>query len=268
MKEAQVQQLFSYPIKGLTPHPIQGVTLEENWGIRGDRAFALMFLDGSDPPPPTLVPWMSKGHFAVQNDWPKLAKLECFYNAQTDCLTVRHQGVTLLEAATETQLGRDRISAFFTGFLADAEPTPEARHPQHSTLQLVGVRSGETRYPDRAPVHISLMSQATLDDLSQSSGSLVDVRRFRPNILLAGIAPWEEFNGVGEEFYLGEAKIVITARIGRCANIEVDPDSGDRNLKLLSVLKNRYGHLQTGVLAKIITPGSVKIGDSLTLVGS
>ncbi|MCT7974987.1 MOSC domain-containing protein [Laspinema olomoucense] len=266
MKEAQVKQLFSYPIKGLTPHPIQGVTLEEDCGIRGDRAFALMFVDGSDTPPATLVPWMSKAHFAVQNDWPKLAKLECFYNAETDCLTIRHQGVTLLEAATETQPERDRISAFFTGFLADAEPTPEARHPQYSPLQLVGVRSGETRYPDRAPVHISLMSQATLDALTEACGTLIDVRRFRPNILLEGIAPWEEFNGVGEEFYLGESKIVITARIGRCANIEVDPDNGDRNLRLLSVLKNRYGHLQAGVLAKIITPGSVKIGDRLTSV--
>lgn len=268
MKEAQVKQLFSYPIKGLSPHPIQSVTLEKDYGIRGDRAFALMFLDGSDTPNPTLVPWMSKGHFAVQNDWPKLAKLECFYDAEMDCLTVRHQGVTLLEAATETQRGRDRISAFFTGFLADAEPTPEARHPQYSSLQLVGSRTGETRYPDRAPVHISLMSQGTLDELSKDCGTLVDVRRFRPNILLEGIAPWEEFLGVGEEFYIGESKIVITARIGRCANIEVDPDSGDRNLKLLSVLKNRYGHLQTGVLAKIITPGCVKIGDRLTLLGS
>ncbi|MCT7960302.1 MOSC domain-containing protein [Laspinema sp. D1] len=268
MKEAQVKQLFSYPIKGLSPHPIQGVTLEQDYGIRGDRAFALMFLDGSDPPPPTLVPWMNKGHFAVQNDWPKLAKLECFYNAQTDCLTVRHQGVTLLEAATETPAGRDRISAFFTGFLADAKPTPEARHPHYSPLQLVGSRTGETRYPDRAPVHISLMSQATLNELSEACEAPVDVRRFRPNILLEGIAPWEEFNGVGEEFYLGEAKIIITARIGRCANIEVDPDSGDRNLELLSVLKHRYGHLQTGVLAKIITSGSVKIGDFLTPVGS
>lgn len=268
MKEAQVKQLFSYPIKGLTPHPVHQVELKCDQGIPGDRAFALMFLDGSDTPPPTFVPWMSKGHFAVQNDWPKLAKLDCVYDAAIDCLTVRHQGVTLLETATETQTERDRISAFFTGFLADAEPTPEARHPQYSPLQLVGSRTGETRYPDRAPVHISLMSQATLDELSEACGTHVDVRRFRPNILLEGIAPWEEFQGVGEEFYLGESKIVITARIGRCANIEVDPDSGDRNLELLSVLKTRYGHLQTGVLAKIITPGSVKIGDRLTVLGS
>ncbi|MCT7984169.1 MOSC domain-containing protein [Laspinema sp. A4] len=268
MKQAKVKQLFSYPIKGLTPHPIQAVTLEENWGIRGDRAFALMFLDDRETPPDPLVPWMSKGNFAVQNDWPKLAKLQCLYDPQSDCLTVRYQGVTLLESATETPAERDRISAFFTGFLTDAEPTPEARHPQYSPLQLVGSRSGETRYPDRAPVHISLMSQATLDELSEACATLVDVGRFRPNILLEETLPWEEFNGIGEEFYLGEAKIVITARIGRCANIEVDPDNGDRNLNLLSVLKNRYGHLQTGVLAKIITPGSVKIGDRLTAVGS
>ncbi len=264
MNEARVKQLFSYPIKGLTPHPIHRVELECERGIRGDRAFALMFLDNSETEASNIVPWMSKGHFAVQNDWPKLAQLECFYDPSSDWLTVRHQGVTQLESGTEIKEGRDRISRFFSEFLADAEPTPEARHPQQSPLHLVGICSGETRYPDRAPFHISLMSQATLDELSEACEIPVDVRRFRPNILLEGVAPWEEFNRVGQECYLGEAKIAITARIGRCANIEVDPETGDRNLNLLSVLQSRYGHLQTGVLAKIITPGSVQIGDRLT----
>jgi uncharacterized protein len=265
LKEAKVKQLFSYPIKGLTPHAVQQVELECDRGIRGDRAFALMFVDNPDKPPPNIVPWMSKGHFAVQNDWPKLAQLVCDYDPTRDWLTVKHQSIIQLESGTETPEERDRINQFFSEFLADAEPTPEARHPQKSALQLVGTRTGETRYPDRAPVHISLMSQATLDELSAAVGTQVDVRRFRPNILLEGVPPWEEFKAVGEEFNLGEAKILITSRIGRCTNIEIDPDSGDRNLGLLSILNQDYGHLQTGVLAKILTPGSVKIGDRLTL---
>ncbi|MEB3830152.1 MOSC domain-containing protein [Phormidium sp. CCY1219] len=264
MSIATVKQLFTYPIKGLTPQAIDRVFLEVGHGIRGDRAFALMFVDGAQSP--DIVPWMSKGKFAVQNDWPGLAALDCHYDSSDDILTVRAGGARLLQAQTGTPEGRDRISAFFTGYLASLHPTPEARHPQRSPLHLVGTRTGDTRYPDREPVHISLLSEATLQDLSDASGQPADVRRFRPNVLLEGVPAWEEFNWVGQQFHLGDATVAITARIGRCPNIEVNPDTGDRDLPLLPLLQEKYGHLQTGVLAKILTPGKVAISDTLRMI--
>lgn len=261
MNAAKVKQLFTYPIKGLSPHPCDRVELEIDRGIRGDRAFALMFVDDPTSEPADIVPWMSKGHFAVQNDWPVLAALQCVCNGES--LTVKRQGETVLAAPTTNQEGRDRIAAFFTDYLADAQPTPEARHPKRSPLHLVGSSTGETRYPDRAPVHISLLSQATLDALSEAIGDRVEVERFRPNILLEGVPAWEEFSWVGKAFNLGEAKIEITARIGRCPNIEVNSQTGDRDLALLSLLQEKYGHRQTGVLAKIRGNGAVAIGDML-----
>lgn len=265
MTTARVKQLFTYPIKGLTPHEIDLVRLEVGHGIKGDRAFALMFVDDGKANPPDIVPWMSKGHFAVQNDWPGLAALQCEYDRDKERLTVRQQGVQLLKTGTSTKQERDLIGAFFTGYVASLPATREARHPQRSPLHLVGTGTGETRYPDREPVHISLMSQATLYDLSEACGRRVDVRRFRPNFVIEGVAAWEEFSWVGKEFYLGEAKIAVTARIGRCPNIEVNPETGDRDLALLPLLQEKYGHRQTGVLAKILTPGNVAISDTLAI---
>ncbi len=265
--QATVKQLFTYPIKGLTPWERDRVWLTEGHGIKGDRAFALMFAETATLPEiGTLsqVPWMSKKHFAVQNDWPLLAALTCEYEPQTRVLTVKHQGEEVLVADTQTDRGRDRISAFFSDYITTITPTPEARHPQRSPLHLVGDSSGETRYPDREPVHISLMSQATLDQLSEKAGNYIDVRRFRPNILLTGVSAWEEFNWVGKEWQLGEARIAVTARIGRCVNIEVNPETGDRDLSLLKVLQQEFGHAQTGVLAKIVQSGPVAVGDTLS----
>lgn len=263
MTIATVQQLFTHPIKGLTPCECDRTFLTEGHGIKGDRAFALMFEEGEEVEAGE-VPWQSKKHFAVQNDWPLLAALECRYEAETAVLTVKRQGVMLLEAETQTATGRSRIGAFFSDYLATLTPTPEARHPQRSPLRLVGNSNGSTRYPDREPVHISLLSQATLDRLSEVAGEWVDVRRFRPNVVLAGVSAWEEFNWIGKELELGTARIAVKARIGRCVNIEVNPDTGDRDLRLLSVLQEHFGHAQTGVLAKIIRSGSVAIGDALT----
>lgn len=259
---AKIKQLFTYPIKGLTPHLWDEVILKTGHGIPGDRAFALKYIEGDTITEPAL-PWMSKGNFAMQNDWPGLAALECNYNHQTGQLIAKHKGVLLLQENTSTDAGRDKISAFFTGYLASLHPTETARHPQLAPLRLVGSATGTTRYPDREPVHISLVSQATLDAISQAANAPVDVRRFRPNILIDGVSAWEEFNWVGKELQLGKTKIAVSVRIGRCVNIDVNPDTGERDLGLFSLLPKQFGHAQTGVLATVIAGGSLQIGDDL-----
>jgi len=265
MALATIKQLFTYPIKGLTPQAMSEFALTAGHGIKGDRAFALLFADNPElaQMPAENAPWKSKKSFAVQNDWPLLAALECHYQPETTVLTVQRQGVTVLSAETNTAAGRDRISTFFTEYLAAIEPTKEARHPQLAPLRLVGDSSGETRYPDRQPVHISLLSQATLDQLTDIAHQNIDVRRFRPNIVLEGVSAWSEFELIGQQFQLGTARIEVTARIGRCVNVEVNPQTGDRDIPLLSLLQQEFGHAQTGVLAKIINSGTVKIGDVL-----
>ncbi|HEY9808803.1 MAG TPA: MOSC domain-containing protein [Halomicronema sp.] len=264
MTIATIHQIFTHPIKGLTPHPSEKVFLKAGHGITGDRAFALIHTENGIQPPST-IPWKPKGNFAMQNDWPGLAALDCYYDNLTNTLTVKHKGVLLLQSRTDTQEERNLISAFFTGYLASLHPTDTARHPQKNPLYLVGNTKEDTRYPDREPVHISLIGQATLDIISEAANSPVDARRFRPNFVIKGIPAWEEFNWIEKQFQLGEAKICITARIGRCANIDVNPETGDRDLSLFSLLPKKFGHAQTGVLATVINSGSVAIGDTLTL---
>jgi hypothetical protein len=291
-----VKNLFIHPVKGLTPQECDRATggpegdrvfLTEGHGIKGDRAFALMFLDieietetfldNTQSFIPTLqnINWMSKTNCAVQNDWPALAALNCHYDFITQFLTVKKEGNILLNANTNTKLGRVRISRFFTKYLKKFDPTPEARHSARSPVVLVGSSNGNTRYPDRETAHISLVNQATLDQLSSLRNPVSNceipaekpgffARRFRPNIVLDGIAPWEEFNYIDQTFQLGDAHIYITARINRCVNIEINPETGERDLPLLSLLKDNFGHKQMGILATVVKSGFVQIGDRLT----
>jgi hypothetical protein len=263
MTSIRVKQLFTHPVKGLTPQAENRVFLQPGHGIPGDRAFALMY----DPDAPDnanpVVPWMKKQNFAIQCDWPGLAGLDCHYDPQTSVLTVKRKGVELLVAETNTSAGRDRIGAFFTGYLAAIHPSQSARHPERAPLRLVGEGSGTTRYPDREPVHLSLVSQATLDQIGEAAGQRVDVRRFRPNVVLEGVPAWGEFDWVGQEIQLGTARLEITAPINRCLNIDVNPDTGERDIPLFSLLQKHFKHKQTGILAKVITSGTVATGDGL-----
>ena len=265
MTTVRVKQLFTHPVKGLTPQPCDRVDLQAGHGIPGDRAFALMYDSVAPDNASPVVPWMKKQNFAMQCDWPGLAALDCHYEPYTGILTVKRKGVKLLVAETNTPAGRDRIGAFFTGYLAAIHPSQSARHPDRAPLRLVGDGTGTTRYPDREPVHLSLVSQATLDQVGEAALKLVDVRRFRPNVVLEGVPAWAEFDWVGQEFELGTARIAITAPINRCLNIDVNPDTGERDIPLFSLLQKHFKHKQTGVLAKVITGGTVALGDGLIL---
>lgn len=263
MIRATVKQLFVHPIKGLTPQSVDRAWLEVNRGIRGDRAFALLFADTADDTN-RAISWRSKKYFAVQNDWSGLAALECRYDWDRDRLCVSQDGREVLVADTDT--GRDRIDRFFSDYIATLTPNPGARHPQKAPVRLVGTRSGDSRYPDRHHTHISIISQATFDDLSQVAGIEIDPRRFRPNLVVEGVEPWSEFEWVGRELQVGSVRLTVGEPIGRCLNIEVNSDTGKRDANLLSLLKRKFGHTQTGVLATVVSSGWIERGATLTSV--
>jgi uncharacterized protein len=257
----RVKQLFSHPVKGLTPSLETRVDLRAGHGIPGDRAFALLYdlpqsvtqSETADP----IVPWMRKKSFAMQCDRPELAALICEYEPTTGVLTVRHEDVEMLTAETHTAIGRTQISQFFTDYLTTVSESDIAPRP----VRLVGVGDGTTRYPDREAAHLSLVSTATLENLSQVAGQFVDSRRFRPNLVIEGVSAWEEMDWIGKEFEIGTARIRITARLTRCLNINVHPDTGERDLPLFSMLQETFHHKDTGVLATVIQSGIVTLGD-------
>ncbi|NJL60597.1 MAG: MOSC domain-containing protein [Methylacidiphilales bacterium] len=261
MSKISIKQLFTYPFKGLSPQLQESVYLKTGHGIPGDRAFTLMYQDATTAISDTKhIPWMKKQNFAMQNDWHALAALDCNYDTITENLTIKRKGIQLLVANTNTLEGRDRISTFFTGYLAASYPSQAAKNRQSKPLQLVG-EYNKTRYPDREPVHISLVSQATIDNLSEIAGKQIDVRRFRPNLLIDGVSAWGEFDWIGKHIKIGSAIIEVTAPINRCLNIDVNPETGERDINLLALLPKHFQHSQTGVVAKIISDGNVANGD-------
>lgn len=260
----KINTIFVHPVKGLTAQVCDRVQLVENFGILGDRAFALMFTDMGDAQP--LTPWLSKKHFAVQNDWGQLASLNCAYDTTSQTLEITKNGELLAAANLGTETGRDRISAFFSEYLHSLTPSTSARHPQYSPVRLVGTTTGDTRYQDRDQGQISIISQATLDDIAEKVGvNYIDPRRFRANFIVDNIPAWSEFNWVGNRLKLGSALVEVTAPIGRCLNIDVNPDTGDRDISLLSQLSAKFGHAQTGVIAKVITGAVVTTGETLAI---
>ncbi len=113
---------------------------------------------------------------------------------------------------------------------------------------------------------ISLISTETVERLGEIVEMPLDVRRFRPNLVMstADGTPFFEDSLVGSTVRVGTARMRIDKRDGRCVVIAIDPDSGERTPSILkAVVTEREGCL--GVYGSIVQPGQLAVGDAIVL---
>jgi uncharacterized protein YcbX len=93
----------------------------------------------------------------------------------------------------------------------------------------------------------------------------VDRRRFRPNILIAGVAGLAERDWPGRCLKIGEAVIGIKKRRGRCVMTTYDPDTLEQDPSVLRrVVREMEGRL--GLDCYVIQGGRLAVGDSVEVL--
>jgi hypothetical protein len=92
-----------------------------------------------------------------------------------------------------------------------------------------------------------------------------DIRRLRPNILIGGVNGMDEINWPGSELHIGDAVIRLDSRRGRCSMTTVDPDTIERDPKVLRDIVRRFDG-QLALNAEVLRPGLIRVGDPATLV--
>lgn len=116
---------------------------------------------------------------------------------------------------------------------------------------------------------LSLITTQTVASLGALVGAELDVRRFRPNLLIeaAGDAAFPEDAWVGCVLRIGELRMRIDQRDERCVVVNVDPVSAERDAAILrTIVRERQACL--GVYGSTVQPGRVAVGDPVVLVDS
>lgn len=116
---------------------------------------------------------------------------------------------------------------------------------------------------------LSLITTRTVAWLGEVVGAGLDVRRFRPNILVEtrDDEPFVEETWVGSVLRIGGLRMRVDKRDGRCAVITIDPVTTERNPEVLrAVAREREGCL--GVYGSIVEPGRVAVGDPVVVESS
>ncbi|MBI2977466.1 MAG: MOSC domain-containing protein [Rhodospirillales bacterium] len=248
-----VARICRYPVKGLTPEPLDAVELATGKGLPDDRRFAIAL--GSTPVDGATVKWMPKSSFLTLVKYEKLAALRSRFDGATGALVIERGGRPVARGVITGRLGRAVIEEFFDAYMG-----AEGR----GRLKLVEAAAGEVLSDCRAPM-VSIINLSSVHDLERVTAAPVDPLRFRGNLFIEGADAWSEFGWIGREISVGGARLKIEVRIGRCAATNVDPEKAVRDLNIPASLQRGFRHADMGVYATVVGGGRVAAGDAVTL---
>jgi uncharacterized protein YcbX len=263
---ASVVRLYRYPVKGMSAEPRDRLRVLASGAPEGDRVLGFLLASAHAAPDRSLPSgdWWRKDRFAVLVNTPGLARLAAAYDAPSRRLTVRLDGTALAEGDVTDDADRARLAAAVTryvGTLADSSLKPG------DALRLVG--DGETaRFHDRGPRHVTLVGSASVAALAETVGAEVDERRFRMNVIVDGLRPWEELDWIGRAVRVGDLEFDVTGPVIRCLATHANPLTGERDLPVMTTLTRVFGQDEPtmGVLAVPRGEGTLAVGDAVAAV--
>lgn len=249
---AEIKGLCRYPVKGLSPEPLQRAPLGVGRTLPADRRYAIENgPSGFDPAAPA---WMPKTNFLMLMRNERLASLSSHFEDARNLLTIRRDGKLVAHGDLETIEGRAAIEAFFAqNFAAELKGPPK-------------VLSGRDHsFSDVARKVVSIINLASVRAIEAMVGATVHPLRFRANLYVDGWPAWHESELVGRTLAIGQARLKVVKRITRCAAVNVDPDHAVRDLEIPQALMSRFGNNECGVYAEVIADGDIGRGDVVTV---
>ncbi|MGJ5206074.1 MOSC domain-containing protein [Bradyrhizobium sp. HKCCYLR20261] len=249
---ARITGLYRYPVKGLTPEPLQAAPLRVGETLPADRRYALENgPTGFDPAAPV---WKPKTAYLMLMRNERLAGFKTHFEDATNILTIRKDGAIVAQADLESAEGRAAIEAFFAREFAD-----ELRGPARL------LSGGGYAFTDLARKVVSIINLASVTEIEKLVSATVHPLRFRANIYVTGWPAWHEATLLGETLRIGSARLKVVKTTTRCAAVNVDPDTAARDLDIPPALMQARGNNECGIYAEVIEAGDIAVGDELAV---
>jgi uncharacterized protein YcbX len=236
----QVEALFRYPVKSMAGERLEAANL--GWhGLDGDRRLAFRRTDDRSG-----MPWLTAS---------KLPDLVLFapQRRRGDA-----QGDPLLPAHVRTPDGKEM--AVFGEELA-----AEVGHRYGAPVQMMQLRHGIF---DEAS--ISVIASDTVREIGRLAGRSLDVRRFRPNIVVRSLrsVPFQEDEWLGCVLSFGEGDdapaITVTMLDERCSMVNLDPDTASPAPEVMKAVV-RANHNNAGIYGAVTRIGRLAVGQTIFL---
>ncbi|RMG59741.1 MAG: MOSC domain-containing protein [Gammaproteobacteria bacterium] len=271
MSEITLSQLWIHPVKSL-----RGLSLTEAEvtprGLAHDRRW--MVVDAA-------------GRFLTQRQQPRLALVHPQIDTARNLLCLHDAGQQRNDLElplrldsgqpVEVEVWKDRCRALDAG--EDAAEWISTAAGQPARLVYMPDETRRAVDPDYArPGDVSsfsdgfpllIISEGSLDALNRRLGRPLPMRRFRPNLVIAGTAPHAEDEW--RRIRIGDVELELVKPCSRCIVTTVDPETGERDperepLRTLMQYRLRDNKVYFGQNAIPRTTGRLHTGQPVTVV--
>ena len=154
-----------------------------------------------------------------------------------------------------------------TDYVLSLDDNPLQGRPERLPLKLAG--DGMTpHYQDNEAGQVTLHSRESLAAVGVAIGDAnFNELRFRHNIVIDGVAAWEEQSWVGGRLRVGEVAFETVVPKVRCLATHANPLTGERDLQVMQLLMKMFAQREptfgVGMLSE--AGGEIKVGDTVAL---
>ncbi|MEM9332453.1 MAG: MOSC domain-containing protein [Pseudomonadota bacterium] len=255
MDNVKLEAIHRFPVKGLPSQSLKKASLEIGFGIPGDRRYAIT--NGTIG----TGEWMQASSFFVNAYSDGLAKFQISPETKSD-LSIKNPEGNTLQIDPENAQSLDVANLQLERFLKHLSLKKDQPAPQ---IIERNKRLSNWDYPN---TELSIINLATAEAIGQALAMPLDPARFRGNLIISGLKPWEEFTWLGKRVRLGTADIEVMFPIVRCPAPGVNPETGERDINFEQEFPELFGHAYCGMYAKVKKSGQTEVGDTIQEIGN
>ncbi len=245
----RLAHIWRHTIKSHGTEALGQVTLTRGCTMPWDRTWAVAHEQSGA----TGSEWVPCVNFSRGAKAPRLMAIRAELDEAAGRITLTHPDLPplTLDPEREAQALLDWVGPLM----------PENRARSARLIRVDGRGMTDTDYPS-----VSVVNLASHAAVETAAGRPLDIRRWRGNFWLEGLAPWAETEWIGRILRLGEARLRLVEPIVRCRATMADPDSGQVDVDTLGILETARGGREFGLYAEVLEGGVCRTGDRVELL--
>ena len=246
------------PVKSLSFQTIKSCNIKQDRGIVNDRIFA--FSRGTDIEKAKIIekkPNERKlNNFLSLKNSPALNKYNFIYSNDKLSLTIKHKELISISAELEEEraLLCNKLLEIEKSLLKPINLLKNDEFPFFDTTHSKNIFNS-----------ISLINLNSIKDFEKKINTKIEFQRFRANFYIDGVDAWEERNWLNKVIKINNVSFKVEKNIPRCVAINIKPETDDKSINLLRLLKKNYNHFDMGVYLTALGDGKISVGDDIII---
>jgi uncharacterized protein len=257
---AVISSINYCPVKSVSFQTIEKCEIKKDVGIIGDRIFA--FAKDLESDKALLFEKSSEERKGKWNkvltlkNSPFLNKYNFLFKKNKLTLTCENKEILTIDASklSERQLLSNKIIDLENSLKKPIVLMKNEKLPFFDTSI-----SNKVNFSNS----VSLLNIQSINDFQQKIDKKVEISRFRGNICIDRIKPWEEREWIGKIIKINNVSFKVEKNIPRCVAINLKPTTDDNSLNLLQSLKKTYDHFEMGIYLTALDDGKIEVGNKI-----